>query len=85
MIRFRARSAVPATPPLCFIDGSGLIDFFDRLRELTGEGLDDILSVIGTHPASGDRSEFVRTNTTASGPAMSDAQWNALKGICGTE
>jgi len=67
------------------IDGSGLVDFFDRLRKSEGSGLDDILSVIGTHPASGERSDFVRSNATASGPAMSDAQWNALKGICGAD
>lgn len=65
------------------IDGSGLIDFFDRLREKSGSGLDDILSVIGTHPATDERSDFVRANATASGPAMSDGQWTALKGICG--
>ena len=67
------------------VDGSGLVDFFDRLRKKTGEGLDDILSIIGTHPASGDRSEFVRGNATGTGKAMSDAQWQALKGICEEE
>ena len=65
------------------IDGSGLVDFFDRLR---GEGLSDLpefLSVINTHPPTDERSEFVRSNTTATGPAMSDAQWRALQVICG--
>ena len=67
------------------IDGSGLVDFFERLRS---EGLSDLpefLSVISTHPASGDRSEFVRKNATASGPAMTDTQWRALQEICGEE
>jgi Zn-dependent protease with chaperone function len=64
------------------IDGSGLADFFDRLREEENSELQEFLSMINTHPATDERSDFVRSNATASGPAMSDAQWNALKGIC---
>ncbi len=67
------------------IDGSGLVDFFDRLRKEKDSGLQDILSVISTHPASGERSDFVRANATASGPAMSESQWTALKAICDTD
>lgn len=67
------------------IDGSGLVDFFDRIREKSNSGLDDILKVIGTHPATDARAAFVRGNATASGPAMSRAQWDALKGICDSE
>lgn len=65
------------------IDGSGLVDFFDRLRQEENSDLQEVLSVIGTHPATGERSDFVRSNATASGAAMSDSQWEALKGICG--
>ena len=64
------------------IDGSGLVDFFERLREKESE-LNEILALINTHPASGDRSDFVRDNTTAHGPAMLAPQWQALKDICG--
>lgn len=67
------------------IDGSGLVDFFERLREKEDDDLNDILALISTHPATGERSDFVRDNATASGPAMSDAQWNALKGICSAD
>lgn len=65
------------------IDGSGLVDFFDRLHEKEGGELQEILSVISTHPATGERSDFVRDNATANGEAMPDAQWRALKDICG--
>ena len=36
-------------------------------------------SVVGSLP----RSDFVRDNTTAHGPAMLAPQWQALKDICG--
>lgn len=65
------------------IDGSGLVDFFERLRTRSHSGLDDILKIVGTHPASAERSDFVRANATAHGPAMTDAEWAALKAICG--
>ena len=64
------------------IDGSGLIDFFERLRAME-DNLPDILALINTHPASGDRSDFVRDNTTANGLALLAPQWQALKDICG--
>ncbi|MFB3101717.1 MAG: M48 family metallopeptidase [Alphaproteobacteria bacterium] len=65
------------------IDGSGLVEFFDRLRLEENSDLQDILAVIGTHPATDERSDFVQDNATADGPAMSVAHWQALKDICG--
>ena len=64
------------------IEGTGLIDFFDRVGQHESDEMRDILSVIGTHPLSSDRSEFVRNNATAHGPAMLAPQWQALKDIC---
>jgi len=67
------------------IDGSGLVEFFDRLRSEEFSDLPEFLSVISTHPATDERADFVRNNATASGPAMSDAEWQALLEICGEE
>jgi Zn-dependent protease with chaperone function len=67
------------------IDGAGLVDFFRRIREKEPSDLDDILAVISTHPATEERSDFVRDNATAKGDAMSGAQWQALKGMCEEE
>ncbi len=66
------------------IDGAGLIDFFDRLDAKAGK-LEDVLAVIGTHPATDERADFVRNAETANGPALSDAEWRALKEICGVD
>ncbi len=67
------------------IDGAGFVDFFDRLLGEEDSRLRDALAVINTHPPTDERSEFVRKSITASGAAMSDAQWQALKNICGDE
>jgi Zn-dependent protease with chaperone function len=67
------------------IDGSGLTDFFDRLLGVENSRLRDLLAVINTHPATDERSEFVRTNATATGPAMFEAEWQALRNICGDD
>lgn len=64
------------------IDGSGLADFFDRLLVDENSQLREILSVINTHPATEARSVFVRENMTATGDAMTDAEWRALQDIC---
>ena len=64
------------------IDGSGLTDFFDRLRKREGADVNGILSVISSHPPTSERSDFVRDNATAHGPAMLAPQWRALQDIC---
>ena len=66
------------------IDGAGLVDFFDRLDANAGK-LEDVLAVIGTHPATEERADYVRNNDAVDGPALTDAQWQALKSICGDD
>jgi Zn-dependent protease with chaperone function len=66
------------------IDGDGLVDFFDRIQARSGK-LGEVLAVIGTHPATDERADFVRNNEAASGAALTDAQWRALKEICGDD
>ncbi len=63
------------------IDGAGLIDFFDRIQVEAGK-LGEVLAVIGTHPATDERADFVRTNEVSDGAALTDAQWHALQTIC---
>lgn len=66
------------------IDGAGLAAFFQRLLDKRGsKSLDDVFAIINTHPATGERAEFVRSHVTGTKPALSDAQWRALKSICG--
>jgi len=61
----------------------GMADFFARLKkreDKTGLALPAFLS---THPDSGDRSRRARLHDMGGRSIISDAQWNALKSICG--
>ena len=55
--------------------------FRGALREQGGKGL----TIISTHPLSEDRlARMSREDQTAKGPPLlTDAEWQALKGICG--
>jgi predicted Zn-dependent protease len=64
------------------IDGSGLVDFFERMRKKQGGDPQEVQSVLSSHPSSGERSDFVRDNSTGHGPAMLAPQWRALQDIC---
>jgi predicted Zn-dependent protease len=65
------------------IRGTGLAQFFARAAgraDAAPGGLDGYLS---THPPSESRAAAIRAESTGTGPAMSDAEWRALKAICG--
>lgn len=64
------------------ISGAGMVDFFERLREKETSDLQSFMAIARTHPASADRSDFMRDNTTGTGDAMTAAEWQALQEIC---
>lgn len=63
------------------IRGAGFADFFDRIAKMQrpSSGLSSYLS---THPSSTDRARKVRAMATGRGPAMSAADWQAIKAMC---
>jgi Zn-dependent protease with chaperone function len=62
------------------IGTEGLAAFFERIE---GMGA-DVPEILSTHPASGNRAEAARdAGGDAERPVLSDAEWQALKGICG--
>ncbi len=67
------------------VDSGGMAEFFDYIGELQGEGF-QIPEYLSTHPASEARAERARANADAQDattPVLSEAEWQALKGICG--
>ena len=44
----------------------------------------DVPEILSTHPASGNRAEAARAaGGRADEPVLTDAEWRALRGICG--
>jgi Zn-dependent protease with chaperone function len=63
------------------IAGESLAGFFDRAIAENGPG-EQVPEFVSTHPASPDRAAAIRAASTGRGPAMSDADWQALRAIC---
>ena len=64
------------------IDSGGLIGFFDKIRKLEEQGL-QIPEFFASHPLTEDRIAAIRATASGSGgPAMSEADWAALRKIC---
>lgn len=61
------------------ISSAGMAAFFDRIDGMDG----DIPGYLSTHPASGGRAEAARAADGGGTPALSDADWQALRAICG--
>jgi predicted Zn-dependent protease len=62
------------------VASGGLASFFKRLEE-SGPEMHPALQMLSSHPASELRAQ--RTAGSAGGPAMSEADWTALRDICG--
>ncbi len=62
------------------IGTEGLAAFFERIE---GMGM-NVPEILATHPASGNRAEAARgAGGAATEPVLTDAEWQALKRICG--
>lgn len=61
------------------IGTAGFADFFDRIDGMDG----DIPAYLSTHPDSALRAAQARASGTAGTPALSAADWQALRAICG--
>lgn len=58
----------------------GLAAFFDRIEGMGG----DVPEFLSTHPSSEGRAEAARAaGGGAAEPVLNDAEWQALRGICG--
>ncbi|MDA0651795.1 MAG: M48 family metallopeptidase [Proteobacteria bacterium] len=65
------------------ISPKGFADFFDRMSKEDG-GVGGAMSFMSSHPPSGERAKAARNAVPANvQPALSDADWKALKTICG--
>ena len=65
------------------ISPKGIADFFQRMSNEEGNTI-GALSFISSHPPSDDRANAARNAGAATThPALSEADWKALKGICG--
>lgn len=78
---------------LAQVSSDGFAAFFDRLAaEDTKSDSDSLFadstleSLIATHPLSKERADKIRSQTVPPqvSPALNDAEWKALKGICKT-
>jgi predicted Zn-dependent protease len=65
------------------ISRKGFAAFFDRIKDQT----DVVPEILSTHPTSEDRMREIRAGAPTAGttPALSDADWQALRGACGAE
>lgn len=64
------------------IDSRGLIAFFDKLKELEGEGA-KIPVFFSSHPLTDDRiAEIEAISSSNGGPAMTRAEWSAVRKVC---
>ena len=67
------------------ISPKGFADFLDRVAKEEG-GAMRAMSFISSHPPSAERAQAVRNAIPAKAqPALSGADWNALKTICGKD
>lgn len=63
------------------IDSHGLIDFFATL-EAQGNSIPGALEFLSTHPTGDTRTSRLQEYVADGEPAMTDAEWEALKKMC---
>lgn len=66
------------------VDSAGMARFFDHLHDTEGD-MPKLAEYFATHPASEGRAERALENAARQGntaPVLTDAQWQALQGIC---
>jgi Zn-dependent protease with chaperone function len=66
------------------MSGEGLVAFFDRVSKKDRDG--SIMALFSSHPMGDERAAAVRAAARpGGGPAMSAADWRALRAICGSK
>jgi len=67
------------------IDADGLISFFERLADETGEDDDPLSTYLSTHPSTRERIAALKqayVNLPSPRPALDQDAWQALRSIC---
>lgn len=80
-----ADAAGLATLERAHISPRGIAALFDRLGKMEpgGAGMDRVFAVLSTHPLSAERRQaFLSAPDVGTTPALSDADWRALKAVC---
>ncbi len=62
-------------------DARHLGAFLERVEAKVGEP-SDALAFFATHPPSADRAHTIRTNARRGAPALTDAEWTAIRAMC---
>ncbi len=62
-------------------DARHLGAFLERVEAREGEP-SEALAFFSTHPPSADRADTIRTNARRGAPALTDAEWTAIKALC---
>ena len=62
-------------------DARHLGAFLERVEAREGEP-SDALAFFSTHPPSADRADTIRGNARRGAPALTDAEWTAIKAMC---
>lgn len=65
------------------VSGDGLAGFFDRMAQRQSPLNGGNFAYLSSHPLSVERARSIREDSTGREPIMSDADWQALKAICG--
>ncbi|WP_416900338.1 MAG: M48 family metallopeptidase [Minwuia sp.] len=67
------------------VTAGGMAAFFERAPDHGDEGEDEAgaFRYLVSHPASGERAATIRAESQGEGRILTDAEWQALKGICG--
>ena len=66
------------------IDPLALARFFEKMRELAGDGGGLLGGILSTHPVTGERIAAIKPlpEGVVAQPVLSDADWRALRDIC---
>jgi beta-barrel assembly-enhancing protease len=65
------------------MDTGGLSKFFVTMEKKEHGGLTNVLRYLSSHPPTAERRERLAARAKPGAPAMSDADWQALRKICG--
>jgi predicted Zn-dependent protease len=66
------------------IRADGLINFFERMRRVSGTNHSNLLTYLSTHPRDAARVAVIRRTARGEGDALTTGEWQALKAICGS-